>query len=184
MEALVALFLVAFGLMAMAAMQVRNLNETRNSAYRQTAAQLASDLLDRMLINTTARTSAGVGQGYAAYLTGWGAQATASLDCRSVTCSSNELGQFDLWQWKTALRQQLPDGDAQVFRSPTDPNQLGVLFRWKRLSARNEGSASTVVQQLFAAADEVRDGLGQTGTGVTGITCSAGYTCHLTYVRP
>lgn len=184
MEAVVALFLVAFGLMAMAAMQIRTLTETRNSASRQTAAQLASDLLDRLLVNTAARTPVGASPPYESYLTTWSVPATPDADCRRGPCSSQQLALFDLWQWKTALRQQLPEGDAQIFRSSTDPTQLGVLFRWKRLAARNESTASTLIQQLFAAADEVRNGLGQAGTGVAGIACTSGYTCHLTYIRP
>lgn len=181
LEALVALFIVAFGLLAMAAMQIRALNETRNSAARNTAAQMASDLLDRMLLNEGARTA--VNQ-ISPYQTGWGTPANTPLDCRVSACNPNQLAQFDVWQWKLTLAQQLPAGDAQIFRSPTDPNQFGVLFRWARIAATREGSSSAASQQLFAAADEVKDGLGATGTGVATVSCAAGFTCHLAYLRP
>lgn len=181
LEALVALFLVALGLLAMAGMQVRALNETRNSAARNVASQMASDLLDRMLLNTGARTAANQNS---PYQTTWGTVAAAPVDCRSAPCNPTQLAQFDLWQWKSAVAQQLPAGDAQVFRSNTDPSQFGVLFRWTRFSARQESRSATAVQQLFAAADEIKDGLGNTGTGVAGVTCTAGFICHLTYLRP
>lgn len=181
LEALVALFLVAFGLLAMAGMQVRALNETRNSAARNVASQMASDLLDRMLLNTGARAPASQNS---PYQTGWGNAPAASVDCRAAPCNPAQLAQFDLWQWKSAVAQQLPSGDAQVFRSTTDPSQFGVLFRWTRISAREESRSSTLVQQMFAAADEVRDGLGNSGTGVAGVSCTAGFICHLTYLRP
>lgn len=167
LEALVALFIVAFGLLAMAGMQIRTLNETRNSAARNTAAQMASDLLDRMLLNEGARPAFNQ---TSPYQTGWGIPTNAPVDCRSSACDASQLAQFDLWQWKGTVAQLLPEGDATVFSSTTDPNQYGVLFRWRRLTARKESTASAAMQALFAAADEVKNGLGQSGSGQTGVT--------------
>lgn len=181
LEALLALFLVAFGLLAMAGMQIRTLNETRNSAARNIASQMASDLLDRMLINISYFPGTGTS---ALYRTGWGAAPAASVDCKVNPCNAVQLAQFDLSQWKQTLAQQLPDGDAQIFQSNTDSSQYGVLFRWRRIAARQESSGTAAVQQMFAVADEVRDGLGNSGTGVAGVTCTTGYICHLTYLRP
>jgi type IV pilus assembly protein PilV len=181
MEALIALFLVAFGLLAMAGMQLRALTETRNSGARNTAAQLATDLLDRMLVNGGARA---VSPAFSPYLAAWGGVAAPATNCLNSPCDGSQLARFDLWQVKSAVSQQLPEGDLMVFRSPTDANQIGVLFRWRRLAAQRESTALSAVQQLFAAADEVRDGLGQSGTGVAGVTCTSGFTCHLTYLRP
>lgn len=181
LEALVALFIVAFGLLAMAGLQVRTLNETRNSAARNLAAQMASDLLDRMLLHGDAFGVTGAGN---PYLTDWGTAAAPGASCLTQTCTATELAQFDLWQWKGTLAQLLPEGDAQVFRSTSDTSQYGVLFRWRRLSARRESTASAAMQQLYAAADEVRNGLGQSGTGQAGVNCPAGYICHLSYLRP
>lgn len=180
LEALVALFIVAFGLLAMAGMQVRALNETRNSAARNAAAQMASDLMDRMLLNV----SAVAGGSAALYQTGWGTVTTTAVNCQRQTCTPSQLAQYDLWQWKGAVAQLLPEGDAMVFQSTTDPNQYGVLFRWRRLTARQESTASAAMQTLFAAADEVKDGLGQSGAGQTGVSCPAGFICHLSFLRP
>lgn len=100
LEALVALFLVAFGLMAMAGMQIRALNETRNSGARNMASQMASDLLDRMLLNLAAFDTGG---SVDLYRTDWGVPAPAAVNCQTQTCNPAELAQFDLWQWKSAL---------------------------------------------------------------------------------
>lgn len=181
LEAMIALFLVAFGVLAMAGMQIRTLNETRNSAARNTAAQMTSDLLDRILANNVAVAQ---GNSTSPYRTSWGTPATPAVDCRTAVCNSQQLAQFDLWQWKTALAEQLPEGDGQVFVSTTDTAQLGVLLRWRRIMARQESTSSTATQQLFVNADEVKDGLGNSGTGVASIACSTGYICHLTYLRP
>jgi len=180
-EAMVALFIVAFGLLAMAGLQVRTLTETRNSAARNMAAQMASDLLDRMLLHVDAFGTTAAGE---AYLTGWGMAATPRANCQTQACSAADLAQFDLWQWKATLAQTLPEGDAMVFRSTTDTSQYGVLFRWRRLAARRESTASAAEQQLFAAADAVSNGLGQSGTGQAGVNCPAGFICHLSYLRP
>lgn len=181
LEALVALFIVAFGLLAMAGAQIRTLNEIRNSAARNVAAQMASDLLDRMVLNQAVRTPAAQAN---PYQTGWGVPVRPPVDCRAAACSPKQLAQFDVWQWKSAVASQLPSGDAQIFRSPTDPNQFGVLFRWTRITAAKESTSSTAALQLFAAADEVKDGLGNSGAGVAGVSCTQGFVCHLTYLRP
>lgn len=181
LEALIALFVVAFGLLAMAGLQIRTLSETRNSAARNTAAQMASDLLDRMLLNVELFAT---GEPAALYVTNWDTTPNAPVNCQTRPCTSSELAQFDLWQWKRAVAQLLPEGDAMVFRSATDTNQYGVLFRWRRLTARQESTASAALQTLFAAADEVKDGLGQSGAGQAGVSCPAGYICHLSFLRP
>ncbi len=181
LEALVALFIVAFGLLAMAGLQIRTLSEARNSTARNTAAQMASDLLDRMLLNGEVFAT---GNSAALYQTNWDTTPTPPVNCRTRACTSAELAQFDLWQWKRAIAQLLPEGDAMVFRSATDTNQYGVLFRWRRLTARQESTASAAMKTLFAAADEVKDGLGQSGAGQAGVSCPSGYTCHLSFLRP
>lgn len=181
MEAVIALVVVALGLLAMAGLQARNLTEVRNGAARLVASQLATDLLDRMRFNATAPLPAGTA---GPYETGWGTPAPPPADCLTVPCTAQQMAAYDLSQWKASLGQQLPEGDARIFRSTTDPNQFGVLFRWKRMVAARESAASAAQQQLFAAADEIRDALGGSGTGVAGIECTSGYTCHLTYLRP
>lgn len=121
--------------------------------------------------------------------------ATALVDSNDWSCGwvafvdmdadgQEEAGDTRLQVISLSPGTRLPEGDAMVFRSANDGNQYGVLFRWRRLAAHQESSASAAVQQVFAAADQVTDGLGQSGTGQVGVACPAGFTCHLSYLRP
>lgn len=179
-EALVALLVLALGIMGMAGIQTRTLVESRTTNSRAIALQMAGDLLDRMQANVGVRlTPPPVNP----YITNWGAP-VAGADCFTAACNAANLASFDLNQWKTTLARLLPAGDARVFQSPTDATQFGVLIGWSATQAKNEGAAAAAEQALYTAAVSVRDGAGNAGTGVANIACPAGLICHLVYIRP
>lgn len=179
-EALVALLVLALGIMGMAGIQTRTLVESRTTNSRAIALQMASDLLDRMQANVGVRlTPPPVNP----YITNWGAP-VAGADCFAVACNAANLASFDLNQWKTTLARLLPAGDARVFQSTTDPTQFGVLIGWAVTQAKNESAANAAEQAQYTAAISVRDGAGNAGTGVANIPCPAALICHLVYIRP
>lgn len=189
-EALVALLVLALGIMVLAGIQTRTLVESRTTHARAIAHQMADDLLDRMQANVGLRINPPASNPY--IVNWWGGAAPKPFpapnpDCRMTTCNAAQLAAFDLNQWKKTLDSLLPSGDARVFQSPTDPTQFGVLIGWAATQAKNEGSASNTQQALYDAAISVRDGLGNAGTGVANIPCPTAPVrriCHLVYIRP
>jgi type IV pilus assembly protein PilV len=184
LEALVALLVLALGVLGLARLQVTTLTETRNSNARAVAVQAASDLMDRMQVNADARLSTPVTPAFEAYESAWGQNTAPAQNCMTATCSSTELAAYDLWQWKASLALMLPSGDATVFRSDSDPSQLGVLLAWSAIQAKNQGSADADNALLYAAADALVDAAGNAGTGVASVTCPGQRICHLVYIRP
>lgn len=180
-EALVALFVLSVGVLGMAGIQTQTLVESRASNSRAIAIQMADDLLDRMQANTPIRINS---PAIDPYVVGWGSPPVAGTDCFAVSCTAAELAAFDLNQWKTTLASLLPQGDAQIFQSPGDPTQFGVLIGWSATQAKNEAQATAADTGVFAAAVSVRDAQGQVGTGVANVACLAGRLCHLVYIRP
>lgn len=180
-EALVALFVLSLGVLGMAGIQTQTLVESRSSNSRAIAIQMSDDLLDRMQANTPIRINPPAAN---PYVTGWGAPPTVGTDCFTAACTGAQLAAFDLNQWKTTLANLLPAGDAQVFQSPGDPTQFGVLIGWTATEAKNEADATGAEADLFAAAVSVRNAQGGLGTGVNNIACGAGQLCHLVYIRP
>jgi type IV pilus assembly protein PilV len=172
-EALVALLVLALGVMGMAGIQTRTLVESRTTNSRAVAIQMADDLSERMQANVAIRLS---NPATNPYVVGWGTPATAT-DCFSNNCTGAQLAGFDLVQWKNSLSQLLPNGDARVFRSNTDPTQFGVLIGWSESQAKNEGAATGAEATQYTNAIAIT-------TGVGGITCTAGLICHLVYIRP
>jgi len=182
-EALVAMLVLALGVMGMAGIQTRTLVESRTTNARAIALQMADDLLDRMQANVGLRVTPPVPPAVNPYIVNWGAPA-AGADCFAAACNAADLASFDLEQWKATLTRLLPGGDARVFQSPTDPSQFGVLIGWTATQAKNEGAAGAAEQAQYTAAIGVLDGAGNAGTGVANIPCPPGLICHLVYIRP
>lgn len=186
LEALVALLVLVLGVLGLARLQVSTLMEARNTDARSVAIQAASDLLDRMQVNTLARQSDpdNPNTPFESYKTSWDPPTTPEKVCFDSACSSAEMASFDVWHWKQSIAQLLPGGNATVFRSNSDPSQLGVLLAWSAIQAKNQGAADAANALLYEAADALLDASGNAGTGVATATCPAQHICHLVYIRP
>lgn len=166
-ESLVALLLLALGVLGLAGLQAGTLAQARNANARAAAVQMANDLLERMQMNPLSRTPAGVSAS-SLYETAWGSPSRPATDCRSRPCTGTELALHDLAQWKQAWQTALPGADARVFRSSADPRQIGVMLGW------SDAGNTRFSQPTMPAA---------TGDGANA-QCPTGFTCHLVYVRP
>lgn len=125
-EALVALVVLAIGLLGIAALYLDSLRASRTAIYRTQAVNLASDLADRIRANR--RAILGYGVDFAV--------TPAVVDACATTagCSEAELAQTDLSLWKADLARDLPRGDGRV--EVTAPALVGgpatylVTVRW------------------------------------------------------
>ena len=95
-EVLVAMLIVAVGILGVAGMQVVSLQQNRNALLRDQALQLGNDILDRMRANP---------------LTDYSADPEVTLasvppvaeNCMDNNCDRNEMKEFDVAQWKCSL---------------------------------------------------------------------------------
>lgn len=112
-EVLVALVIVAVGLLGLAGLQVRGLSIQKDAHGRAIATQLALDLADRMRANRVPGTLTPPVdyQFTSAYAT---ALPTASTDCASVVCNEAQQARFDRAFWLARVSQALPGGWAHV----------------------------------------------------------------------
>jgi len=175
-EALIALLVLAFGVMGMAAMQTRTLITARTTEHRAVAIRAVEDLQDRMQANSEIRINPPARH---PYLTSWGAAPAADTDCQTSPCDGDRLATFDLAQWKSGLANALPGGDALVYRSGRDALQFGVLVAWTEAPARNESTATPEDAALFALAVAPPDAQTETGQ-----ECPKQHICHLVHFRP
>jgi len=165
LEALVAMLVLAVGVVGLLAAQLHSMSENRTANHRQLALRLADDLKERMTTNPL---------GWAAvnpYVVGWGAPPAAGTNCAASACTGPQKAAWDLVQWKQLVGNSLPLGQATTFISPSDPRQLGVMIAW----AANE--RSTAADHLAPFNVNVSD-------GTTVVNCPADRICHLTYLQP
>jgi type IV pilus assembly protein PilV len=130
-ESLVAILVLAIGVMGLAGLQTRSLVETRLTNARANALLLANDLAERMRLNRTAASGTDAAQQYTTTFTNL---VTASTNCVATACGPSALRNFDLAEWQMNVRQLLPGGQAQVF-APSADGQIRILFRWRNNAA-------------------------------------------------
>ncbi len=137
LEALVALVILAFGLLGLLWMHQQALASQRQQLMRSVASGIAEDLAERMRLNATQRPG---------YAKSWGAHATSlARDCAATPCQRSELAAWDLSQLQHSLDTQLPEGDVAVFPLTKAPGWWGIVVAWRDAteSYRTDTSAGT-----------------------------------------
>jgi type IV pilus assembly protein PilV len=138
-EVLVALVVLAIGLLGIAALYLNSLQSGRTAIYRTQAVALAADLADRIRMNRTAQA------GYTTAFTDVVAPVGACITTGG--CTDTQLATTDLANWKAALAQALPDGQGQVAVTlpvaAREPANYVITIRWSEV-----GEAAQVTFQL------------------------------------
>jgi len=119
-EVLIALVVLAVGLLGIAGLSVESLRAGRTSLFRSSAVLLASDMAERIRLNPAGPyESAGPGQ---------------DNGCVNGVedCSPDELAADDWFHWSADLRRRMPAGAvASVDRTLTGPvSQLLITIAW------------------------------------------------------
>lgn len=187
LESLVAILVVALGILGILAMQMRTLSDTQTAVRRAQAIRLIEDLSERMMVNPNALLN------LSEYASDYAKKAEDydGADCFSAACNPAEQAAYDLWQWKTTVEETLPAGQASIFLAPgetIDANrrQLGVMVAWREnesaltralsdddpINAMDAINASKIIEADGTFADAAD----------TDNVCPTGFSCHLQYL--
>lgn len=125
-EVLVALVVLAIGLLGIAALYLNSLQSGRTAIYRTQAVNLAADLADRIRMNRTAQ---------GAYATLFADAEVEVATCYTTGgCIDTDLAATDLARWKATLAQMLPNGQGQVVVTPPvgagEPASYVITVQW------------------------------------------------------
>lgn len=154
LEILVTLVLTAIGLLGMASIQARSINDNYDAAANSRAMFLVTDLAERMRANMP-----GVWAGNYQRNSMSGSLVSSGANCRASDCTAATMASFDLAEWfNSRLRVELPDADATITSltggwSPTytaasgsveqAPLQVRIRLRWKALSSGDCNAAGS-----------------------------------------
>ncbi len=105
-ELLVAVLILAIGLLGVAGIQTFSVKATSNSSLRGTALYLANNMLDRMRAN-----SAAVEAGSYDSMTG---KAEVAACLTTAGCTSTEMANNDKYEWEQLIQNSLPSGTATL----------------------------------------------------------------------
>jgi type IV pilus assembly protein PilV len=116
-ESLVALVVIAVGMLGIAGLYLSSLQASRTAKLRSHAVELTSSIADRIRANREAVASYNLA-----------ADGTpAAQDCESKRCTPEQLAQDDLANWLLDVRDALPGADA-VTGSIAVTNNAAPLF--------------------------------------------------------
>ena len=179
-ESLVAMVVVALGILGVIGVQMRTLTDTSTSVRRAQAIRLIEDLGERMKTSPNATGNIG------AYVSAFSNAPTVG-SC-AAGCDSAQLAAYDVAVWKRSIASALPLGQASIFVPPAESGpaagpgrQLGVMVAWRE----NEGGTGTAYKDdIDATKVRAADGTLLVGGGTNLLTnvCPADFTCHLQYI--
>lgn len=176
LESLIAIVVMALGILGVMGVQMRTLNDTQTTVRRAQAIRLIEDLSERMKANPNALVNIDT------YLTSWDNKPTASKNCRTSVCSHTEWASFDRAEWKKSVNTMLPLVDASVFIPSTESassnagNQrlIGVMISWRE----NEKNVAASDKNAYNTPINASVGAGSSGD----LTCKANSSCHLQFL--
>ncbi len=133
-ELLVAVLVMGIGVLGITGLQVLSLQNNRAALLRGEAVHLSYDILDRIRANPT----------NAYHGLDFENPPPASSDCRAVSCSQEELADFDQRTWKCVLGEFREHANCEGFLLETQPGlprgdgaiaingrQVVITVRWQ-----------------------------------------------------
>ena len=128
-EVLVALAVLAIGLLGAAALAVDTVQMQNRAALRAQAQRLSADLAERLRSNRA---------GLLAYVSAPAGSGCIATTTPGVVCTPEELAREELAVWRDEVRRILPRGrGALTLSSDEQPARYAIVVRW-RWRERNE----------------------------------------------
>lgn len=127
LEVLIALLVLSFGLLGIAALQTFSLQFNHQSYERTQATLLISDMAERITANPLGATAGG----YSAILSSVMASSYSGYGgCPANCATTGELATYDLFQWKSALenRKVLAQGTGSITLIPDAADANALIF--------------------------------------------------------
>ena len=182
-ESLVAIVVMALGILGILGVQMRTLSDTSTSVRRAQAVRLIEDLGERMKTNPNALANLNT------YVSNFAAIPTVG-SC-ATGCNPTQLATYDLAVWKRTVQENLPMGKASIFVPPAESGlpagqgrQLGVMIAWRENERDNSTGTGGYKDDIDATKVRAADGTLSAGGGTDTATnaCPADHTCHLQYI--
>ena len=175
-ESLVAIVVMALGVLGILGAQMRTLADTQTGVRRAQAVRLIEDLSERIRVNPTGPSQLAnyvIGSAEPAAPPGTSELAalrTLQNSCTTSACTGAQLAARDRALWLATVQQTLPQGHAQVFlvagENAVDRRQLGVMVSWRE----NEKAETAGLQPSTALSG--------------GVSCPVNRSCHVQFIQP
>ena len=147
LEVLIAVMLLAVGLLGLAGLQAVSLRNNHSAYLRSQATMLTYDIIDSMRSNRKAAAALPPTPNYDIAI---GTPGSASPpDCMAIVCTGSEMAIAEIADWKQSLASLLPSGDGSIAPGVA-PNVVTVTVQW----TDGRGAAADTTKQ-FAMSTEL-----------------------------
>jgi len=136
-EVLVAMFILAIGLLGLAGLQAMSVQSNQGAYYRSQATILANDIADRMRANRTAALANNYAQ-------------SSPPSATSTPIAASTPAQRDLAEWNNRLATSLPQGTGTIV---TSSNIVTISISWNDARARIKSTDETTEQATARAVE-------------------------------
>lgn len=155
-EVMLAILIMSLGLLGVASTLLVSLRSASSNYLKQQAVQYTYDITDRMRANAGVADDPSSANPYITALSESSAS-TPSPNCSAAPCNATQMAAYDVWQWKTLLKRNLPGGLGQVKVTPAGPAanlaRVVVTVEWSdepvQTSFNGTPSASVPTQKLI-----------------------------------
>ena len=135
LEILVTVVILSVGLLGLASMQLQGTQSNQSAWMRSQASFLAYDIIDRM------RNNRALAINQSSYKIVLGDKfSTPSTNCTTADCTPAQMAEFDVYEWDTAVKQTLPDGEGEItFETGASGSPIVRITVWWQ-DSRHEGA--------------------------------------------
>jgi type IV pilus assembly protein PilV len=150
-EVLISVFVLALGVIGVAGMQLVALRTSQQSSIQSTAAQLATEMADKMRANPEQMK---LGDNLNPYLNEKNVVYNSAVDkdpaapgklCYTAECNGAELAAFDIYEWKSRVKAALPGGRVAICRDASPWDSVSSALTWT-CSTAGAGNTSLVIK--------------------------------------
>lgn len=162
-EVLVAILVLAVGVIGAVGMQLSALRSTQQSAMQTIATQLASDVVERMRANPDVMREEDARNPYLSVDFDTRSESVSNdrqPSCQQGKCDPSQIAQVDIRDWLTQLNDRLPGARAQICRDAAPWDDATGAMRW---SCRIDPAAPVVIKLGW----HVKDGLNEEAPQLT-----------------
>ncbi|MGH6647478.1 type IV pilus modification protein PilV [Aquabacterium sp.] len=140
-EILVSILIISFGILAMVVMQLNTTKFAKANEYQAMGALLAADLADRIRANRPQANEVAPSYSYQVPYSTSTAAPTAGSGCNTTTdqCTPQQMAAKDLADWRTSVRNSLPQGDAFV---TADASGIDLWLIWLEPNSTGENNTN------------------------------------------
>jgi type IV pilus assembly protein PilV len=147
-EVLISVFVLAAGILGNLSLQLTALRLSQHAAFQTAAANIASSIADSLRANDGRTAFSGADSPYLDidYRAASGSAAAGGVECYVSRCSPEHLAAFEIEEWKSRIRTELPGGRLRVCRDARPWNETESAYRWQCAPA--EGQAVPTVIKI------------------------------------